>query len=111
MKVLSMFNADSCPRSNVDVIKDLSRYTVLMENTKRKNPIFDNYYDAKDIIMKVMEENDNIMAGLIHRKNRRAAVYFRKTQPGETNYQFFLRLVDNIKDEKKNIDLFIKIME
>jgi len=111
MLVMSMFNCDSCPKSTVDVQKDLHKYPELIRVIKRKNPIFDNYYDAKDMIMKVMEENDNIMAGVIQRKGRRCAVYFRKTQPGETNRGFFIRLVDNIKDNKKDIDLFIKIME
>ena len=70
MFTLNLFNADSCPKSSVDVIRDLSRYPELMEHTKRKNPIFDNYYDAKDIIMKVLEENDNIIAGIIQRKKK-----------------------------------------
>lgn len=108
---MSLFNCDSCPKSALDVMKDLHRYSELAERTKRKNPIFDNYYDAKDCIMKVLSENDNIGAGLIQRKGRRCAVYFRKTQPGETNYGFFLRLVDNIIDDKPNIDLFIKILK
>ena len=108
---MSLFNSDSCPKSSLNVFKDLQKYPELISKIKRKNPIFDNYYDAKDMIMKVMEENDNILAGVIQRKGRRCAVYFRKTQPGETNRGFFIRLVDNIKDNKKDVDLFIKIME
>ena len=110
MEVLSLFNADSCPKSNVDVVKDLGRYPELIERVKWKCPIFDNYYDAKDIIMKVLEENDNIIAGLIIRRKKKSVVYFRKTQPGETNYGCFLRLVDKIKDDKKGQDLFIKVV-
>tara|TARA_B110000967_G_C18855127_1_gene546768 strand:- start:1523 stop:1858 length:336 start_codon:yes stop_codon:yes gene_type:complete len=111
MFTLNLVNADSCPKSSVDVVRDLSCYPELMDHTKRKNPIFDNYYDAKDIIMKVLEENDNIIAGVIQRKKKKSVVYFRKTQPGETNYAFFVRLVDNIKDNKKDTDLFIKIVK
>ena len=108
---MSLFNSDSCPKSSPDVFKDLQKYHELISKIKRQNPIFDNYYDAKDMIMKVMEENDNILAGAIQRKGRRSAVYFRKTQPGETNRGFFIRLVDNIKDNKKDVDLFIKIID
>tara|TARA_B110000967_G_C18628033_1_gene432212 strand:+ start:166 stop:498 length:333 start_codon:yes stop_codon:yes gene_type:complete len=109
MEVLSLFNSDTCPKSSVDVLNKLQNHPELIDHIQRVNPIFDNYYDAKDMVLKVMEEESDIIAGIIQRKGQRCAVYFRGRQHGETRRGCFIRFVDKIKP-RNNVDLFIKIV-
>ena len=108
MEVMSLFNADTCPKSEVDPQRDLTSFPELLEHIKRKNPIYDNYYEAKDIIMKIMEEKEDIMAAVIQRKGTKCVIYFRKRQREETTKDCYIRFVDNTR-HTKNKDLFIKI--
>jgi len=109
MEVLSLFNSDTCPKSDVDPLRDLTAFPDILNHIKRKNPMYDNYYEAKDALMKVLEEKKNIIAGVIERRGTKCAIYFRKQQRGETQRVCFIRFVDKIKN-KKNRDLFIKIV-
>ena len=111
LKCLSMFNARTdVGGANVNIASDLAEFRDLQAHVKRKHPYYDNYYEAKDVIMEVMEKRQDIVAGLIQRKkNNTCAVYFRTNKAGESTYQAFLRFVDEIKPSK-DVDLFIKIV-
>ena len=110
VKCLSLFNNDTAKGDIVDVAADLTEFQEIQSHIKRKHPYYDNYYEAKDVIMEVMEKRQDIVAGLIQRKkNNTCAVYFRTNKAGESTYQAFLRFVDEIKPSK-DVDLFIKIV-
>ena len=109
VKCLSLFNNDTAKGDIVDVAADLTEFQEIQSHIKRKHPYYDNYYEAKDAIMKVMERRDDIGAGNIVRKGNRCVIHFRMKKDGESEYEAFMRLVDGIKSSK-NVDLFIKIV-
>ena len=109
MESLCMFNADTYVCDNTNVKEELSEFPELIAHTKRKNPTFDNYFKAKDMIMKIMEKRPDIIAGTIKRNQYDCIVYFKKARMNETSRNCFIRLVDGIR-KKDNIDLFIKIV-
>ena len=109
VKCLSLFNHDTSKSDIVDVVADLTEFQELQSHIKRKHPYYDNYYEAKDAIMKVMERRDDIGAGNIVRKGNKCVIHFRMKRDCESEYEAFVRLVDGIKSSK-NVDLFIKIV-
>ena len=109
VKCLSLFNNDTAKGDIVDVAADLTEFQEIQSHIKRKHPYYDNYYEAKDAIMKVMERRDDIGAGNIVRKGNRCVIHFRMKRDDESEYEAFVRLVDGIK-ASKNVDLFIKIV-
>jgi len=109
VKCLSLFNNDTAKGDIVDVAADLTEFQEIQSHIKRKHPYYDNYYEAKDAIMRVMERRDDIGAGNIVRKANRCVIHFRMKRDGESEYGAFVRLVDGIKSSK-NVDLFIKIV-
>ena len=109
MKCLSLFNNDTDAGNNVDVAAELAEFQDLQSHIKRKHPYYDNYYEAKDVGMKVMERRDDIIAFNICRKGNRCLIHFRKNKVGESFNKAFVRLVDDIK-RCKDVDLFIKIV-
>jgi hypothetical protein len=109
LKCLSLCNHDTAKSDNVDVASYLAEFSDIQAHIKRKHPYYDNYYDAKDAIMKVMKRREDIGAGNIVRKGNRCVIHFRMKRDDESEYEAFVRLVDDIK-RTKDVDLFIKIV-
>ena len=104
-----MFNADTYKCDNTNVKEELTEFQELIAHTKRKNPKFDNYFKAKDMVMDVMKKRPDIIASTIERNGYDCILYFKKARMNETSRNCFIRLVDGIR-RKENIDLFIKIV-
>lgn len=109
METLCMFNADTYKCDNTNVKEELTEFQELIAHTKRKNPKFDNYFKAKDMVMEVMKKRPDIIASTIERNGYDCILYFKKARMNETSRNCFIRLVDGIK-RKENTDLFIKIV-